>query len=321
MKDFGRASYLSLQEIFNDEAREFTPWLSENLDRLAKELGFELEADETEAAVGAFRADIKAKTTDKKSVVIENQFNLTDHSHFGQLLTYAAGLEADIVIWIAERVREEHRAAVDWLNTKATDADFFAVEARIVRIDESRPAIFWDVVASPNNWSRTTKKTQKVGGLGTMGHLKINYWAALNTLIDEKGESLTRYKPAKDSWQGGTIGASDIWLNCSINNRDKWIRVEIYIGGSNATEWFDNLYVRREQVEDDLGCALNWDPLETKKACRISVAMDADPGDQADWQRQHEWIIGKRKDFDRVFRPLVREVAVIVRKSAPQASP
>ena len=36
--------------------------------------------------------------------------------HLGQLLTYAAGLEAVTVVWIAERFTDEHRAALDWLN-------------------------------------------------------------------------------------------------------------------------------------------------------------------------------------------------------------
>jgi hypothetical protein len=127
MPDLGTTTKLPLGTVFQGEAVEFTPWLSDNLDRLASELGFELESEGIEISVGAFKADIKARTTDGRTVIIENQFHNTDHSHLGQLLTYAAGLEADVVIWIAERVRDEHRAAVDWLNDKAADADFFAV--------------------------------------------------------------------------------------------------------------------------------------------------------------------------------------------------
>ncbi len=308
MKKLGKAHELPLATVFDGEAREFTPWLSENLERLATELGFELQTDEIEVSVGAFKADIRAKTTDDKSVVIENQFNATDHSHLGQLLTYASGLNAEVVIWVAERVREEHRAAIDWLNDKAADADFFAVEARAVKIDDSLPAIFWDVVSSPNTWTRTSKKAREAGELGSMDRLRVNYWAALNDLIEEKNAKLTRYKPAKESWQGGSIGKGDIWLNTSISVRDNWVRVEIYLGGEKAQVFYDYFREQRTEIESSLGYALNWDPLKGKKACRISVKTDAAPSDGEDWQRQHEWIVEKRLDFERVFRPLVRKI-------------
>ena len=62
-------------------------------------------------------ADILCKdTVTDKWVLIENQLERTDHTHLGQLLTYAAGLEAVTVVWIAERFTDEHRAALDWLN-------------------------------------------------------------------------------------------------------------------------------------------------------------------------------------------------------------
>ena len=64
-----------------------------------------------EAAVGPFSCDILAKEVDSGlSAAIENQLEWTDHSHFTQLLTYAAGLDARIAIWVAPEFRYEHAA-------------------------------------------------------------------------------------------------------------------------------------------------------------------------------------------------------------------
>ena len=60
--------------------------------------------------VGPFRADILCKDIENDHwVLIENQLERTDHSHLGQLLTYASGLEAVTIVWIAARFTEEHR--------------------------------------------------------------------------------------------------------------------------------------------------------------------------------------------------------------------
>ena len=63
------------------------------------------------------RANLRCKNTvDASWALIENQLKATDHRHVGQLLTYAAGLDAHTVIWIAKTFRHEYRAMLDWQN-------------------------------------------------------------------------------------------------------------------------------------------------------------------------------------------------------------
>ena len=94
------------------EAGDFTPWLAENLDVLADELGLVLNLVATEVPVGNFYLDIQAETEDGRPVIIENQLARTDHGHLGQLIVYASGLEASVVIWVAPDFRDEHRRAL-----------------------------------------------------------------------------------------------------------------------------------------------------------------------------------------------------------------
>ena len=116
MAKLGKLEKVDLREIWNTEASDFTPWLAreENIEELGKEIGIELEVEGTEKDVGPFRADILCKDTiDGHWVLIENQLEKTDHTHLGQLLTYAAGLNAVTIVWIADRFTDEHRAALD----------------------------------------------------------------------------------------------------------------------------------------------------------------------------------------------------------------
>src|SRR4029077_16843290 len=102
----------------------------------------ELQLQGTEVAVGNFSVDILARDIEGQIVVIENQFGPTDHTHLGQIMTYLAGQDArTTVIWIAETIREEHRAAIDWLNASTIESfSFFAVEVEALRIDDSSGA-------------------------------------------------------------------------------------------------------------------------------------------------------------------------------------
>ena len=137
----GRLVSVPLREVWPHEANDFTPWLAkkENLSLLAETLQLsDLQLQDTEVAVGSFYIDILARDIEGRVVVIENQFGPTDHTHLGQIMTYVAGQEGRAtVIWIAEKFRDEHRAAIDWLNTATNeDFDFFAVEVEALRIAE-----------------------------------------------------------------------------------------------------------------------------------------------------------------------------------------
>ena len=125
-KTLGRLEPVELRDIWTSESAEFTPWLArpENLSVLGETLGIDLELEAQERSVGPFRADILCKDIATDSwVLVENQLERTDHSHLGQLLTYASGLEAVTIVWVAAQFTDEHRSTLDWLN-RITDARF-----------------------------------------------------------------------------------------------------------------------------------------------------------------------------------------------------
>ena len=143
-RKLGRMEPVGLRDHWPDEAKDFTPWLAtdEGLGLLGNALGMELELFDTEVSVGNYRADVVATdTASGERVVIENQLEPTNHDHIGKLITYAAAIEATTVGWIAQRIRDEHRRALEWLNDRTTSGlDFFAIEMQLWCIGESLPA-------------------------------------------------------------------------------------------------------------------------------------------------------------------------------------
>ena len=134
----GRLEKLDLRTHWKREATDFTPWLAqeENIQLLSETIGIELEVQSQEERVGPFSADILCKDTiNDQYVLIENQLERTDHGHLGQLMTYAAGLDAVTIIWIAQKFTEEPRAALVWLNRITDDTfTFFGIEIELYKI-------------------------------------------------------------------------------------------------------------------------------------------------------------------------------------------
>lgn len=170
-----------LRTIWPDEARNFTPWLSEseNLELLGEAIGRNLQLSETESSVGAFSVDILATTEDDdgvKTVIIENQLTETNHDHLGKLITYAAGKKAQIIVWIVEEARNEHQQAIQWLN-EHTDEDmgFYLVQIKVLRIGQSRPAVKFELIEKPNEWERKMRSNKN---LTETKALQLRYWDA-----------------------------------------------------------------------------------------------------------------------------------------------
>ena len=152
----GRIEKAGLREAWPHEAADLTPWLGDHVSELGAALGLELELQSSEAPVGTLSLDLLARDTGtNRTVIIENQLEPTDHDHLGKLLTYAGGYDANVIVWVARNFRDEHRQALDWLNQHTDDdTEFFGVVVEVWKIDGSRPAPHFNMVAAPNEWRR-----------------------------------------------------------------------------------------------------------------------------------------------------------------------
>ena len=300
-----------LRTVWQSEAGGFTPWLAteDNLALLSDTVGIELELEATEKDVGPFRADILCKdTTTGNWVLIENQLECTDHTHLGQLLTYAAGLKAVTIVWIADRFTEEHRATLDWLN-EITDEkfNFFGLEIELWRIGESPVAPKFNVTSKPNDWTKTPIITD--GEYSETKLLQQRYWTQLRQQLLDASSVIKPQKPLPQHWTNFAVGRSYFGLWAAVNTQKKWIRIGLSCYGPDAKAHFHLLSQQQEEIEQEAGQALTWSELPNRKESRITLRLDdIDPTEQDDWLRQHKWVVEKLEIFHRVFSPRVKRV-------------
>lgn len=307
----GKLVTLRATEVWGNEAHVFTPWLAENLDLLADALQLdELELKGREVAIGDFRLDLLAEDREGNPVLIENQFGATDHRHLGQLITYVASQSnRATVVWVAEKFKEDHRAAIDWLNASTIEGfDFFAVEIEALKIGNSDPAPYFNVVAKPNAWTRNIGAvTRNAGDLAEGDNLRVAYWASFAEFLRNRTRSFAIRRANKDHWFTFPIGRSGIDISATFNTKMRRIGVELYLRNDPQKVGFKHLLQDRSIIEREFGESLDWQELPNKKASRIAIFKTGiEPQDAACYQDLHEWMLARMETYRRVFGARVR---------------
>jgi hypothetical protein len=299
----GKIQEVDLREVWPNEAGSFTPWLEENPEELGEILGLDLEFVR-EKPIGKFSLDLfGTDLTTGRKVVVENQLETSNHSHLGQLLTYAGGVEPSIIVWVAKSIRSEHRAALEWLNSvTGPETLFFGVEVKAVRIGDSIPAPMLDLVVEPNSWSKEVRSSGVGGFESEKSKLYAAFWRAF---IDKASDSLPEFA-TRTAWArhwlptgGGVSG-----VNLNLVFYAEGIRTEIYLGSADPAtneSRYKLILDSRETIEAEIGQALEWEALEGRKACRISLyGPIGDITEQERWAEFIDWFTSAYSRIKRV---------------------
>jgi hypothetical protein len=304
---------VDLKDIWEDEPGQFTPWLAkpENLRQLGATLGLELEDSDTEVSVGGYSADIVATIAgDERRVVIENQLAKTDHRHLGQILTYAAGLDAPMVVWIAKQFTDEHRAALEWLNSH-TNADiaFFGVQIEVWRIGDSPCAPKFNIVAKPNEW---TKPLPPDTQLTATRQAQSDFWSGFVKYAAEHANKITPTAVKPRSWMRMSTGKTGFGL-VAFASTSRWdgsvgpeVRAAFMIRDSKQT--FEELSQDRAAIEGEFGEELEWYSEEGVQKNWILILQSVDwrkPGTRAGC---YHWLVERLDRLHAVFQPRIQQL-------------
>lgn len=317
----GQIEKVDLRQAWPHEAADFTRWLAEHLAGLGEVLGMDLEHVSEEAPVGSFSLDLLAREpgTNRK-VIIENQLEPTNHDHLGKLLTYAGGYDASVCVWVAKSFRDEHRQAIDWLNQRTDEETaFFGVVVELWRIDASRPAPHFNIIASPNEWRQETARSAKAGSTSEKGR---RYEAFFQQLIDELREQkfTNARKGQPQNWYSFAAGHAQRVQYGAVFAQGNKAMVNVYIDNGDK-EWnkrlFDRLTEQRRPIESELSECLEWERLDHRRASRIAVLREGSIDEDVETLKEIKaWMIAKLQDFKRVFGPRLEDLAADARSSS-----
>ena len=303
----GKLKEIDVRELWKHEQYDFSKWLAkpDNIEDLNEILGLTLSDIDTEVYVGPYRCDIVAKdeTTGIK-VIIENQLEGTNHDHLGKIITYASGLGAKVMVWIVKEAKEEHRAAIEWLNNNTnSDVNFFLLEIHAYRIGDSDPAPKFEIVEKPNDFVKRSNNKDSNGEMRKAQSEALAFWEQFNQVVINRGKPFNIRKAYTNHWYDVAIGTSEAHISINLVNKEGNIVVEVYIDDNKAL--FDKLLSNKDIIEEKLGAELIWDRLDNKKAARIKYNI---PGLSFADHSNYEELMNQTIDFAVRMRDVFRRL-------------
>lgn len=299
---------VEVRDLWKHEQYDFSEWLAkeENIEYLNDILGLTLVEVDQEVYVGSCRCDLVAKdeTTDIK-VIIENQLEATNHDHLGKIVTYASGLDAKYIVWIVKNAREEHRAAIEWLNNNTNDSvNFFLIEIHAYTIGDSVPAPKFEIVEKPNDFVKKSKTRNYKSEMNKSESERLEFWEEFNKVLIERNKPFNVRKATNNHWYDVAIGTTEAHVAINLVNKESIIVVELYI--ANNKDLFDKLYEYKDKIEEDLGLQLEWARLDNSKASRIKTNIDGlDFDDHSNYHELMNESIDMAVKFRDVFKKYI----------------
>lgn len=315
MPTFGSLESQEVREYWSHEARDFTPWLAneiraDSVSELEDTLGLDLEVTEEEKSVGRYNVDIVAEVVDdNRQVVIENQLDSSDHDHLGKSIAYASGVDADIIVWIAPKFNDEHQDAMQWLNENSREGvDLFAVRLEVWKIGDSKPAVRLNPVTEPSEWKEKAQRPE--GELSDTKQLQEEYWTEFRDRIEDSDTPLSARKPKPQHWYNNPIGKSGFKLQFTTNTVENNLYAQLII--KDDAEAYQELESDRERIEAEMGEELLWRPPEdaqrdSSNRSKITLRRSGDLTEQEDWEEYLDWMMERGEKFHEVFYDRIQQ--------------
>ena len=143
----------------------------------------------------------------------------------------------------------------------------------------------------------------------------IRYWTEFCDYLRQRGSQLRSRTSTERHFIDFRIG-----IGCFLRARQVIgaQRREIYRKGptaitagfimkGRAITYFHSLEEQKEEINSKFGEPLEWfAEWETEK--HVALREEADPRDENDWPRQHEWLATKLEKLNEVFRPRIERL-------------
>jgi len=218
------------------------------------------------------------------------------------------------MIFVAAHFRREVTATVMWLISRGIRAQCFRVtpysHAEELFLDLQQ--IIPPPEAADYMIGISSKEVEETAAQGTRQRaheLRFQFWAlALERLKQDHIALYANVSPSRDHWLNAGSGVRSCPFSMVFSHREA--RVELSLSRFEAFEnkrIFDQLYERRNEIQEAFGQHLEWRRMDDKKACRIFLAKTFDGYNKEEWPEMAQWLSDHLKALIQAIQTPLRQ--------------
>ncbi len=144
--------------------------------------------------------------------------------------------------------------------------------------------------------------------------MREEYWG----LVLEKTNAIpdfpafTKTRPLTWNSIPGHLGIPGVKILCFINKSKADVEIRFVSGNSDLNKKrFDQLFMQKDPIEEELGVELIWDRTDSLKSARISHRLEGvSYARKEDWERASDFHTNWSKKFYDVFKPYIQALDV-----------
>jgi hypothetical protein len=224
-------------------------------------------------------------------------------------MTYLTAIEAKSAIWIVSNPRPEHISTIAKLN-ESDLASFYLLKIEAIKIGNSKPAPLVTLIVGPSEEGREAGKIKKQ--LSERYIIREIFWTQLLEYEKTRTKLHANISPTRHNWLGTSAGLlRGFGLNYGV--RKNSMDVELYIDkGKDKDEenlvFFEKLEKQKTKIEKTFGGMLEWQRLESKRACRIKkeITIGGYRDAEAKWPQIHEAAVDAMIKLEKALRPYIK---------------
>ncbi|MFE4726118.1 DUF4268 domain-containing protein [Microbacterium sp. NPDC056736] len=136
--------------------------------------------------------------------------------------------------------------------------------------------------------------------VSVLSHQQLEFWKRV--VVRGPGNSphvRSWNKPLPQMWFNVAVGTPGAHVELVVNSSDKRVLVDFRIPDNKAL--FHRLRSHQQDIEADLGYALEWRERPERKVSRILIIRDGDFRDESVAEELADWLVARADDFARVF--------------------
>ncbi|MYC95454.1 MAG: hypothetical protein F4X14_10830 [Caldilineaceae bacterium SB0661_bin_32] len=282
-EELGRLKKRNVKKKWPHEAKNFTPWLSDNLELLSSALGFNLESPQVEKTAGPYRADILAHNAhDGRRTIIENQLARANLQHLGQLLAYIAHLKARYGVWVATGFNRTIRKAIRMLNRHWPDSTgVFAVKLGLYESGNGHFVPNLEIVEHPAWWNDP---------------IALEFWTSFSSL---RQSALAGILDSGSSMRRSRFPIEEAKLRVTQYFGASFVRVYV-TGARNEAE--NDVFPRLNKYRESLNREFDKSELLAGPNPRFTTQCKVNSHERRNWNRMVDWLDNQRMRYERVLR-------------------